>query len=339
MWAREPELLVDVACRDAVKAVVFDGAGGNEIVAVLERPDPEPGPEDVVIAAPFAGMNPADLQQREGRYPAPPGAPPDVPGLEVAGTVVATGERVTSWEVGDRVFGLVGGGGLADRVVANERCVARVPDRLGDDEVAAVPEAFITAHDAVCTQAGLRPGETLLVHGANGAVGSAAVQIGVAVGARVLGSVRSDEAAEAVRELGAEAVRDTDLVSAVSSATAGAGADVILELVGAPHFPGNLEVLATLGRIVVVGVAAGSMVELDLLGLMRRRASIRGTVLRARPLEAKAVAVRAFEREVVPMLADGRVKPRVDATFPAEEVHAAFDRLSKRSGKVLLAFA
>jgi putative PIG3 family NAD(P)H quinone oxidoreductase len=307
-------------------------------VEVVERPDPEPGPEDVVVAARFAGMNPADLQQREGRYPAPPGASSDVPGLEVAGRVVAMGERVTSWEVGQRVFGLVGGGGLAARVVVHERCVTRVPDRLGDEEAAAVPEAFITAHDAVCTQAGLRPGETLLVHGANGAVGSAAVQIGVAVGARVLGSVRSDEAATAVRELGAEAVRDTDLVSTVSAATAGAGADVILELVGAPHFPDNLQVIATLGRIVIVGVSAGSTVELDLLALMRRRASIRGTVLRARPLEGKAVAVRAFEREVGPMLADGRVHARVDATFPAEEVHAAFDRLSERSGKVLVDF-
>jgi putative PIG3 family NAD(P)H quinone oxidoreductase len=321
-----------------LKAVVFSGAGGNEVVKVLERPDPEPGPEEVVVVAPFAGMNPADLQQREGRYPAPPGAPSDVPGLEVAGTVVATGERVTTWEVGDRVFGLVGGGGLADRVVVHERCVARVPDRIGDDEAAAVPEAFITAHDAVCTQAGLRPGETLLVHGANGAVGSAAVQIGVAAGARVLGSVRSDAAAGTVSDLGAEVVKGVDLVSAVSAATSGAGADVILELVGAPHFPGNLEMLATLGRVVVVGVAAGSTVELDLVGLMRRRGSIRGTVLRARPLEAKALAVRAFEREVVPMLADGRVRARVDETFVAEEVHAAFDRLSQRSGKVLLAF-
>jgi NADPH2:quinone reductase len=322
-----------------VRAVVFTGAGGNEVVEVLERPDPEPGPDDVVVAVPFAGMNPADLQQREGRYPAPAGAPPDVPGLEVAGTVAARGERVTSWEVGERVFGLVGGGGLADRVVVHERSVTRVPDRLGDDEAAAVPEAFITAHDAVCIQAGLRPGETLLVNGANGAVGSAAVQIGIAVGARVLGSVRSDEAAEVVRALGAEAVSGPDLVSAVSGATAGAGADVVLELVGAPHFPGNLEALATLGRIVVVGIAAGSTIELDLMGLMRRRASIRGTVLRARPLEGKAAAVRAFECEVVPMLADGRVRARVDATFALDEVHAAFDRLSERSGKILVAFA
>jgi putative PIG3 family NAD(P)H quinone oxidoreductase len=322
-----------------MRAVVFNGDGGNEVVELVDRPDPPPGPEDVVVVARFVGLNPADLQQREGRYPAPPGAVPDVPGLEVSGSVTAVGERVTTWQVGDRVFGLVGGGGLADRVVVHERCVARVPKSVNDAEAAAVPEAFITAHDAVLTQAGLRPGETLLVHGASGAVGSAAVQIGLAAGARVLGVARSPEAAAAVTELGAEAVSDDGFATAVAAVTGGRGVDVILELVGAPHFPSNLEVLAMLGRIVVVGVGAGSAIELDLLGLMRRRASIRGTVLRARPLEGKAAAVRAFEREVVPMLADGRIRPRVDATFPAAKVHDAFDRLAERSGKVLLEFA
>lgn len=321
-----------------MRAVIFDGAGGNEVVQLMERPDPEPGLENVVVAARFAGMNPADLHQRLGRYPAPPGAVADVPGLEVAGTLVAAGERVTAWEVGQRVFGLVAGGGLADRVVVHERCVTLVPERLSDAEAAATPEASITAHDAVLTQGGLRPGETLLVHGASGAVGSAAVQIARAAGATVLGSVRSDEAAAVVAELGAEAVRDEDLAAAVSAATGGRGADVILELVGALHFPANLEVLALSGRIVVVGVGAGSTIELDLRDLMRRRAVLRGTVLRARPLEGKADAVRAFEREVVPMLADGRVNARVDATFPAHKVHDAFDRLEERSGKVLLEF-
>ena len=321
-----------------MRAIVFDGAGGNEVVRLVERPDPEPGPEDVVVAARFAGMNPADLHQRLGRYPAPPGAVADVPGLEVAGTVVAAGDRVTAWEVGQRVFGLVAGGGLADRVVVHERCAALVPERLSDAEAAATPEAFITVHDAVFTQGGLRPEETLLVHSASGAVGSGAVQVALAAGATVLGSVRSDEAAAVVAELDVETLRDENVATTVSVATGGRGADVILELVGAPHFPANLEVLGTSGRIVVVGVGAGSTIELDLLELMRRRAVIRGTVLRARPLEAKANAVRAFEREVVPMLADGRVHARVDATFPADEVHDAFDRLEGRSGKVLLEF-
>ena len=318
-----------------MQAVVFAGAGGNEVVRLEERPDPVPGPEDVIVRVRYAGLNPADALQRAGHYPAPPGSPPDVPGLEVAGAVEAFGERVTAWRLGDRVFGLIGGGGLADRVLVHERCVARVPDSLSEEEASAAPEAFITAHDAVCTQAGLRMGETLLVHGAAGGVGSAAVQIGLALGARVVATVRSDAAREAVEALGAEVVWDDGFAEAVSGA-----ANVILELVGAPHFPGNLDALAPKGRIVVVGVGAGQEIALPLRVLMGKRASIRGTVLRARPLEEKAAAVRAFEREVVPHLASGRVHALVDSVYPAAEFATAFDRLAGRGkvGKVLLEF-
>ena len=318
-----------------MRAVVFTGAGGNDGVSFEERPDPEPGPEDVVVRVAFAGLNPADLVQRAGNYPAPPGSPPDVPGLEVAGTVERCGSRVSSWRDGDRVFGLVGGGGLADRVLVHERCVTGVPDVLGEQAAAAAPEVFITAHDAAFTQAGLRPGETLLVHGAAGGVGTAAVQLGVAAGARVVATVRSPELEEAVAALGAEIVRDADFPAAMPRS-----ADVILELVGCPHFPANLEVLARRGRIVVVSVAAGSEIELPLLALMQKRATICGTVLRSRPLEEKAAAVRAFEREVVPGLASGRLRPIVDSIYPAADVAAAFDRLEGRGklGKVLLDF-
>jgi len=318
-----------------VRAIVFTGAGGNEVVRLEERPDPVPGQEDVLVRVRFAGLNPADALQRAGHYPAPPGSPADVPGLEVAGTVETCGDRATSWRPGDRVFGLVGGGGLADRVAVHERCVARVPGSLSEEEAAAAPEAFITAHDAICTQAGLRPGETLLVHGAAGGVGSAAVQIGLALGARVVATVRSDAAREAVAALGAEVVWDEGF-----SETLAGAADVVLELVGATHFPGNLDALAPKGRIVVVGVGAGHEIALPLRVLMGKRASIRGTVLRARPLEEKAAAVRAFEREVVPGLASGRMRALVDSVYPAEDFAAAFDRLEGRGkfGKVLLAF-
>jgi putative PIG3 family NAD(P)H quinone oxidoreductase len=319
---------------------VFDGAGGNEVVRVEERPDPVPGPEDVLVRASYAGLNPADIAQREGRYPAPPGSPPDVPGLEVAGTVVAVGERVSSQRVGERVFGLVGGGGLADRVVVHERCVARVPDALDEQSAAATVEAFVTAHDAAFTQAGLRPGETLLVHGGAGGVGSAAVQLGVATGAHVLATVRSDASGTVVSELGAASLPDEGFADRVLKATAGAGADVILELVGGVHFPGNLEALARQGRIAIVSVAGGNEIELPLLTLMVKRARLFGTVLRSRPLEQKAAAVRAFEREVVPLLAGGRVRPLVDSVFPAADAVAAFDRLAGpgKAGKVLLDF-
>jgi NADPH:quinone reductase len=318
-----------------VRAVVFTGAGGNEVVSVEERPDPEPAAEDVLVSVRFAGLNPADLVQRAGSYPAPPGSPQDVPGLEVAGTVEACGVRVSSWKPGDRVFGLVGGGGLADRVLVHERCVARVPDELSEREAAAVPEAFITAHDAAFTQGGLRPGETLLVHGAAGGVGTAAVQLGVAAGAQVVATVRSAEVEHAVAALGAEVVLEDDFPGGMSTS-----ADVILELVGAPHFPANLEVLARRGRVVVVSTAGGSHIDLALIALMQKRASIAGTVLRSRPLEEKAAAVRAFEREVVPGLAAGRLRPIVDSVYPAADVTSAFDRLGERGkvGKVVLDF-
>jgi NADPH2:quinone reductase len=324
-----------------MRAVVYDGAGGNEVVRLEDRPDPVPGPEDVIVDVHYAGLNPADLQQREGNYPAPPGAVADVPGLEVSGRIVDCGERVTSWKTGDRVFGLVAGGGLASRVLVHERAVARVPDALDDREAAAIPEAFITAHDAVVVQAALRPGETLLVHGAAGGVGSAAVQIALGMGATVLGSVRNPQAREAVESLGATAIEDEGFAEAVKDATAGRGADVILELVGGPHFPANVEAVALRGRIVVVSVAAGKQADLDLLRMMQKRASLRGTVLRARPIEEKGAAVRAFEKEVVPALAGGRMRPLIDSVFPADRVTEAFDRLasSGKVGKVLLDFA
>jgi NADPH:quinone reductase len=317
-----------------MRCVVFNGAGGNEVVSLEERPDPQPSGGEVLVAATHAGLNPADLQQRAGRYPAPPGAPADIPGLEVAGTVVACGDGVQAWRPGDRVLGLVGGGGLADRVVVHERVLARVPDALDDAQAAAVPEAFITAHDAIRTRTRLAMGETLLVHGATGGVGTAAVQIGVASGARVVGIVRSDAGAELLASLGAEPL------SADRFPDDAGPADVILELVGAGNMPGNLAALAYRGRIVVVGVGAGARAEVDLHVLMGKRAELHATVLRARSLEDKALAVRAFEHEVMPALADGRVRPIIDSVHDAADVNAAFDRLagSGKAGKVLIRF-
>lgn len=323
-----------------MRAVVFSGAGGNEVVSVVTRPDPKPEGAEVLVAVRFAGVNPADVQQREGRYPPPPGVPADVPGLEVAGVVSTVGAGVTAWSVGDRVFGLVGGGGLADRVIVHERCLTAVPAALDETAAAAVPEAFMTAYDAVVTQAGLRVGEVLLVHGAGGGVGTAAVQIGLAAGARVFGVVRSDAAAEIVRALGATVLHDDTFAEELSAAIDGHGADVIVELVGAPHFPANFDAVAVSGRIIVVGVGAGAAAELSLLRLMQKRATLRGTVLRSRPLEEKAAVVRGFERHVVPLLASGRIKPVVDQVLPADRAGDAFDRVAGRgkAGKVLLDF-
>jgi NADPH:quinone reductase len=316
-----------------VRAIVITG----DELRLEERPDPAPGSNEVLVAAPYAALNPADLAQRAGRYPAPPGAPQDVPGLEVAGSVVACGDAVLGWHVGDRVFGLVAGGGLADRVAVHERHVVAVPGRLDDEEAAAVPEAFVTAHDAIVTQAGLGLGDVLLVNGASGGVGTAAVQIGMLAGAHVIASARSDEARRRLAELGAEAVDSQDVVERVGSA---GGADVVLELVGAPNFALDLEVLATKGRIVIVGTGAGVEAQLSLRALMGRRGRILGTMLRARPLEEKAAAVQAFGHELLPALADGRAHGIVDRVFPAEQAADAFDYVAQpgKFGKVLLAF-
>jgi NADPH:quinone reductase-like Zn-dependent oxidoreductase len=319
-----------------VRAIVYTGVGGREVMRLEERPDPEPGTDEVVVAARFAGINTADLAQRAGAYPAPPGAPQDIPGLEVAGTVVAVGSGVRDFADGDRVFGLVGGGGLADRVVVHERHVTRVPEQLSDEEAAAVPEAFITAHDAIVTQAGLGLGHVLLVTGANGGVGSAGVQIGLVAGARrVLAAARTGH--DRLAELGVEPVAPDD---ATRRALELGGADVVLELVGAPNLPRDLDALATKGRIVIVGTGAGADAGLALRKLMGKRARIMGTVLRARPLEEKAAALQAFAHELVPHLAEGRLRAIVDRIFPVEEAEEAFDYMasSGKFGKVLLAF-
>ncbi|MEP6811454.1 MAG: zinc-binding dehydrogenase [Actinomycetota bacterium] len=320
-----------------MRAVVFSGAGGNEVVSVEDRPDPAPGSNEVLVAVGFAGINPADLAQREGRYPAPPGAPADVPGLEVSGRVVGRGAACRSFDEGDRVFGIVGGGGLANLVVVHERHVVRVPDALDDTAAAAVPEVFLTAHDALFTQAQLGLGDRLLVTGANGGVGTAAVQLARAAGATVFATARSDEARGRLEELGAVALAPEE---AAERLLAEGGADVVLELVGAPNLDSDLEALALRGRIVIVGTGGGARGELDLGKLMARRGRVFGTHLRARPLEQKAAAVQAFAHDVVPLLADGRVAPIVGRLFAAETVADAFDYMEQpgKFGKVLLEF-
>jgi putative PIG3 family NAD(P)H quinone oxidoreductase len=320
-----------------MKAVVFTGAGGNEVVTLEERDDPVPSGGDVLVHVRYAGLNPADLAQRAGRYPAPPGSPSDIPGIEVAGTVAALGPNARQFEAGARVFGIVGGGGLADRVVVHERHVAAVPDNLDDVTAAAAPEAFLTAHDAVMTQAQLRSGELLVVNGGNGGVGTAAIQVASAAGARVLATVRSEGLRERVAALGADVVGPDELVEAARER---GGADVVLELVGGPNLARNFDALSAKGRIVIVGTGAGDEAPLSLRALMMRRARLIGTVLRARPLEEKAAAVQAFAREVVPHLASGRAVPLVDRVFPAEQAADAFDHLEGpgKLGKVLLDF-
>ena len=306
--------------------IVQDGA-----LVVEERPDPEPGAGQVLVAVRAAGINGADILQRKGGYPAPPGAPPDIPGLELAGEVVARGPGAERFEEGDRVMAIAGGGGQAELAVLHERAVMPVPEALDWPRAGGAPEVFTTAHDALFTQAGLRPGDRLLVHGAAGGVGTAAVQLGRMAGARVTATVRREEMRGGVEALGATAVDPEGFAEHGPF-------DVVLELVGAPNLPDNLKALATGGRIVVIGVGAGFKAEVNLLAMMGKRATLRASTLRARPLEEKALAMRRVETEVLPGFDSGALDVPVAATFPLEEAEAAYDRFTGggKLGKVVL---
>lgn len=287
-------------------------------IEVREHPDPEPGHGQVLVRVMAAGLNGADLLQKRGGYPAPAGWPADIPGLELAGEVVAAGPSVSRFTPGDRVMAVVGGGGQAELAVVHEREAMPVPDGLAWPEAGGLPEVFTTAHDALFTQAGLALGERLCVHGAAGGVGSAAVQLGVAAGARVTATVRSPEVRAPVAGLGAKVIDPADT-------RANGPYDVILELVGEPNMAANLASLATGARICVVGVGAGARAEIDLRALMAARGSIHGSTLRSRSLEDKAAAARAVEAHVLPLFVAARLAVPVHATFPLERASDAYD--------------
>src|SRR3954454_24019911 len=307
-------------------ATIRDGS-----VVVEEHPDPEPARGEILVRVRAAGLNGADMLQRKGAYPAPPGSPPDIPGLELAGEVAGRGPDAGRFEEGDRVMAVVGGGGQAELAVVHERAAMPVPDALGWPAAGGFPEVFTTAHDAVFTQAGLQPGERLLVHGGAGGVGTAAVQLGRAAGARVTATVRNEDARADVEELGARVLDPGEFEEAGPF-------DVILELVGAPNFPGNLKALDTGGRIAVIGVGAGAKVELNLHFLMAKRARMHGSTLRSRPLEAKADAARRVERNVLPLVEAEKIHVPVAETFPLDQVEDAYERFAagRKVGKVVL---
>jgi putative PIG3 family NAD(P)H quinone oxidoreductase len=311
-----------------VRAVVI-GAGGS--LEVRERPDPEPGHGQVLVRVRAAGVNAADLLQRQGLYPAPPGSPPDIPGMEFAGEVVACGPGAHRFSPGDRVMSLTGGGAQAELAVVHERQAMHVPSGLSWAEAGALPEAYTTAHDALMSQADLRLGERLCVHGAAGGVGTAAVQLGVAAGAMVFATVRSPERRDAVGALGATVIDP--------SATVENGPyDVILELVGAMNLTANLEALATGGRICVIGIGGGAVGELNLGLLMARRGRIHGSTLRARPLEGKALPTRLLETQVLPLFEAGRLSVPIDSEFPLEDAEKAYSHFAAggKFGKIVL---
>src|SRR4051812_2070858 len=297
-------------------ATISDGS-----VVVAEHPDPEPGKGEVLVRVRAAGLNGADILQRAGRYPAPPGSPADIPGLELAGEVAGRGPDAERFEEGDRVMAVVGGGGQAGLAPVHERAAMPVPDALDWPQAGGFPEVFTTAHDAIFTQAELEAGEHLLVHGGAGGVGTAVIQLGRAAGARVTTTVRNGEIRPKLEQFGATAI-------APDGFEEHGPYDVVLELVGAPNLPGNLKSLNTGGRIAVIGVGAGPKADLNLLALMGKRARISGSTLRARPLEEKAIAARLVERHVLPLVESGDVAVPVAATYPLERIGEAYERFT-----------
>jgi putative PIG3 family NAD(P)H quinone oxidoreductase len=305
---------------------IADGA-----LEVAERPDPTPGPGEILVRVRAAGINGADILQRKGAYPAPPGAPADIPGLELAGEVVERGPGADRFEDGARVMAVVGGGGQAELAVLHERAAMPVPDAVDWPQAGGLAEVFVTAHDAIFGQGRLRPGERLLVHGGAGGVGTAAVQLGRAAGARVTATVRNADLRPDVERLGATAIDPEGFEEHGPF-------DVVLELIGAPNIKGDLEALATAGRIVVIGVGAGFKADVNLLAVMGKRAAISGSTLRARPLEEKAIAMRRVEAEALPLFESGELTVPVAATFPLDHAEAAYERFTAggKLGKVVL---
>jgi NADPH2:quinone reductase len=306
-------------------------ARGGELF-VEERPDPVAGVGEVLVKVHAAGMNSADLLQVRGMYPPPPGtANPDVLGMELAGEVLRNGPGATLYQHGDRVMSIVATGAQAELAVVPESLLMRVPESLDLIAAGGVPEVFTTAHDAVFTQAGLRAGERLLVHGAAGGVGSAAVQLGQAAGATVTATVRNEAHRAAIAALGATAIEPEGFE--------GAGPfDVILELVGAPNMPANVMALDGGGRIVVIGIGAGGNAEINLGILMVKRATIFASTLRARPLERKAQAARAVERDVLARFDTGELRVPISATYPLEQAVEAYGHFAAggKLGKIIL---
>ena len=323
-----------------MKAVVATTPGGPEVLSLADLPDPQPGPGEVAIAVVASAVNRADLLQRQGNYAPPPGAS-DVLGLECSGTIAAIGEGVTDWDVGDECCALLAGGGYADRVVCAAGQVMPVPAGVSLVDAAALPETACTVWSNVFMVAGLRGDEWFLVHGGAGGIGTMAIQLAAAVGARVMTTAGSADKLEQCAALGAEVTIDykqQDFVAEVRGANDGHGADVILDNMGAKYLGRNVEALATEGRLVIIGMQGGTKGELDVGVLMRKRGAVIATALRSRPVEGKAAICAAVVEHVWPLVADGTVRPIIGARIPLAEAgraHALMES-GESSGKILL---
>lgn len=327
----------------SMKAAWIANFGGPEVLEIRDIARPQPGREELLVRVRASALNRADLLQRQGKYPAPPGYPVEIPGIELAGEIAEIGSAVRKWKPGKRVFGLLGGAAHAEYIVTHQDLVAEIPENLDWASAAAVPEAFITAHDALWIQAALRPGETVLINAVGSGVGLAAVQLVRAIQAVPYGTSRTAAKLDQAKAYGMQdglVVRDNfdDLLAAMDQLTRGQGVNVMLDLVGGRYVKAGQKLLAVKGRIILVGTVAGGSYELDSRYVMSKRLQIRGTVLRARSLEEKIRATQAFAAEVVPLLARGALRPVIDSRFPLDAIADAHRRLesNETTGKVVI---
>ncbi|HSU93486.1 MAG TPA: NAD(P)H-quinone oxidoreductase [Gemmatimonadaceae bacterium] len=326
-----------------MRAIVITAPGGVEVLDLREVPRPSPSHAQVLVRVHATALNRADILQRQGHYPAPADSPADIPGMELAGEVAELGPGTTRWKVGQRVFGIVGGGAYAEYLVTHERLLAQIPDSLSYTEAAAVPEAFITAHDALVTQAQLRASESVLIHAVASGVGLAAVQLTRALGAIPFGTARRQGKLDRAREYGLEdgwapTESPSQLAEHARKWSGGRGMNVVLDLVGGAYFPASIEAMAPLGRLMIIGTLAGRDATIPLGRVLSQRLTIRGTMLRGRAIEEKIAATRAFEEQVVPLLARGIVRAVVDREFALADVRAAHERMESNEsvGKIVL---
>jgi putative PIG3 family NAD(P)H quinone oxidoreductase len=329
-----------------MQAVWISKPGGPEVLEIHDVPKPQAIADQVLVRVRASALNRADLLQRQGRYPAPAGFPQEIPGMEFAGEVEEVGPLAKMWKPGQRVFGLIGGAAQAQYLVIHERLLAEMPANLSWTEAAAIPEVFITAQDALWKQAGLRPGETLLIHAVGSGVGLAAVQIARAIQAVPFGTSRTASKLEQAKKLGLRdgiTVRENfdEMVAAAEKWTSGKGINVVLDLAGGPYVKASQKLLALRGRMILVGTVAGGSYELDSRFVMGKRLEIRGTVLRSRSLEEKIQVIQSFAAEIVPLLASGALRPNVDSTFKIAEISKAHERLESNEtfGKVVIEIA
>jgi len=327
-----------------MRAAVITNPGGaaEEAFAVQEVPDPLVGPEDVLVAVKASALNRADLLQRRGRYNGPPGTRNDIAGLEAAGIVEAIGERVTAWKPGDRVMALLGGMGYASKVAVHERMAMPVPPNLTFEEAASIPEVFLTAYDAIFMQSELKMGESVLIHAVGSGVGTAAVQMAAAQSCRIFGTAGSQEKLDAATDLGLDIginYNEQDFAEVITEETGGQGVDVILDVIGGPYWHQNLKSIAVKGRMIIVGSLGGATVpDMTTSALSQKRATVRGTLLRGRPLEEKATLIQAFNNRVVPLFADETIRPIIDRVFPLDQAGAAHAYMETNAnfGKIVL---